>query len=336
MATLLHAVAFLASASVLWRVRRVGASSAHGWFFVFVAAVAWWALFATLASAAPSAQWHLIWVRLAYLGIAAVPVGWFAFVDAFTFTGGPRRLRVALLGVVPIVTAVLAAAAPDVDWMLAGATRVTTTTGTAFVLDRGPWYWYVHLPYTYGLLLAGALRLVAFGRGATTIVRRQVSPLLVAIAVPVVGHLVTLTGAVPSGRVDLTVVGFAVAAMVIMWALATRRFLAVPPGAYRTAFAHVDQAVLIVDARERVIDANPAAVALFGLGTGPAPPRLGRLLPTVAAALRQLPPTGGEVEVRTPSLPTGRATVAVTPLSGEADGARGFVLVIRDEGAAGG
>jgi PAS domain-containing protein len=325
MAPYLHGLALAASLLLAWRVSRARASAARGWFLVFVASVAWWALCATLAVVGGDAGWYLGWWRLAFVGTAAAPVAWYAFVDAATRPRAPRRRLVLALSVVPACTVLLALLEGRPGALIVGAAEV----GDAFGLLRGPWYWFVHLPYTYGLLAAGGLRAYRFARGASPAVRRQMGLLLLALALPVLGNLLDRSGLLPAAGLDLTVVAFTGAALVAARSGALGRLLEVPPGAYRAALEEVDRAVLIIDAEHVVMDANRAATERFDLELEREPVRLGRILPSVASALRRLPPDGGEIEVMVPRLPSRHAVVQVRPLRHGAGEPYGYVIVLR-------
>jgi PAS domain-containing protein len=336
MAAALHATALLTSCFLAWRVSRLPASAARAWFLAFVLSVTWWAACATLAALVESAAWFGSWSRLAYVGTAAVPFAWLGFVDAFTRARRPR-LRLAMWAVVPALTVIVAFVDGRLGWLVADVETWARGAGSAFESVRGPWYWYVHLPYSYALIALGVVRAYAFARTASTVVRRRVGLLLIAISIPIAANVLDRTGAVTTRTLDLTVVGFTVAALLIAGALAAGRFLEVPPGAYRTAFEHVDTSVLVVDTRLRVIDANRAAMARFGLRADAGPVPLGRILPSVAAAMRRLPPEGGDIDVRAPTLPGRHAGVEVRAVPGERGEPLGHVLVIHDrEPASGG
>jgi PAS domain-containing protein len=327
-AAYLHGLALAASLLLAWRVARVRPSSARGWFLVFVLTIAWWALCATAAVLVRDEGWYLTWWRLAFLGTAAAPVAWLAFVDATTRPTAPRRRLVVVWSIVPAVTAGIALLEPRLGWLVLGTAEVGAGLGEGFELAHGPWYWFVHLPYTYALLAAGGLRAFLFARRASPAVQRQMGLLLLALAVPIVGNLLDRSGLVPTPGLDLTVVAFSLAALVAARSGAVGRLLEVPPGVYRAAFEQVDRSVLIVDAEGLVVDANPAAAELFGLDLERERVRLGRILPSVASALRRLPPDGGDVTVRVPNLPSRQAEVQVRALRDGVATPYAFVLVL--------
>jgi len=300
-----HALAVAASGALAWRVLRTAPTPARSWFLPFVALVLWWALIATLAALSLASSQALALERLSFVSAALTPVAWFAFVDAFVGRGGRVQRRAALLALLPLATIVVATLEPRLGWLL--------LSDAAPGSERGWWFWLVHVPYSYLLIALGALTVWRGRRSRSRTVRRQLRWLLTAAAFPLAGNLLDLAGWRPLPGLEWTVVGFTVAAALLAVAITARRFLRLPPTSYRDRFAAHALPVLFLDADWRVLDRNDAAAALLPQLDDGAPP-LGRALPSVAAALHELPHDGVRREVRAPSLPGKRAWVACTPL----------------------
>lgn len=315
-----HLLAVIATLALAWRVLRAGPSPARSWFLPFVALVGWWAVTATGAAWSVRAPWPLLWERLGFVAAALTPVAWFVFVDAFVGRGAPLRPRAALLAAVPLITIVLALLEHSHGWLLAVAPDGSWS--------RGPWFWAVHVPYGYALMLLGGVTVWRGMRSRSATVRRQLRLLLTALAIPLFGNLLDLAGVRPVERLEWTVVGFTLGAAVLAFAITARRFLRLPPTSYRDRYADAAAPVLFLDADWRVLDRNAAAAALLPTLDDGAPP-LGRSLPSVAAALH-----GGELrdgsgrEVRVPTLVGRRAWVTCHALREGDRPPYGYVLRI--------
>lgn len=315
-----HLLAVVATLGLLWRVLRAGDSPARTWFLPFIALVCWWAFTATGAAWSEAAPWPLLWERLGTVAAALTPVAWFVFVDAFVGRGTPLRRRAALLALVPLATIALALAAPALDALL-----VVAADGS---WRRGPWFWAVHVPYGYVLMLLGGLSVWRGMRSRSATVRRQLRLLLWALAIPLAGNLLDLVGVRPIERLEWTVVGFTLGAAVLAYAITARRFLRLPPTSYRDRYAESTTPVLFLDADWRVLDRNAAAAALLPTLEDGAPP-LGRSLPTIAAAIHRTELREGEGrEVRTPTLVGKRAWVTYRSLRQGERPPYGYVLEI--------
>jgi hypothetical protein len=325
-AVVAHAVALASVCGLGWRILRTDATPARTWFLPFVALVAWWSFTATAGAvtAALGGGGAQAWERLAFVGAALAPVAWLAFVDAFIGHGGPRRARAALLALVPLATIAIALAEPHLGWLL--------TTDASGATHRGPWFWWVHVPYGYALLTVGAVIVWRGARARSMTVRRQLRWLLAAVSVPIVGNLLDLAGWRPVPGVQLTVVGFVAATAALAFAITARRFLRLPPTSYRERWADAASSVLFLDAERRVLDRNAAAARLLPHADDGAPP-LGRLLPSVAAALDGVETTDGPIVVHAPTLPGRAAAVTLEALREGSRPPYGYVLVIDPRGA---
>jgi diguanylate cyclase (GGDEF)-like protein len=193
----------------------------------------------------------------------------------------------------------------------------TAADGTA-TLRFGPAFW-LHTLYSYGLLLAGVIRLGrAFIRAHGTH-RRIYGWLLLAGLPPVVVNVVTLAFA---GRVvDFTAVGFTATVVMMYWVLVFRPIVNLVPVARQQVVHMIDDAVVVVDDNAQILDVNPAAEHLLGATVGA---QLAECLGTpVTLATSELTVTdvrgtGTDLNVR------------ISPLRDRRDGSVGWAVVARD------
>lgn len=140
-----------------------------------------------------------------------------------------------------------------------------TTQGSFQLLTTsyGPWFW-IHTAYSYLLLTAGAILILQMILLADHLYRWQAVGLLVAVFAPWIGNALFLAGAV--GIWDTTNVGFVVSGLVLVAAMFRQQLLDVVPLAREVARDEViesmEDAVVVVDGRGRVVDMNPAAAAV--------------------------------------------------------------------------
>ena len=176
-----------------------------------------------------------------------------------------RRRSVAALLVVPAVTLALAATNPRHHLVLAADSPPNPSGISAFVL--GPWY-LVFISFAVIMTMVPAGYLLYKLRGAHGTHRKQLLLVLGGFLVGFPGALQTYifrnVELVPL-YVDLTPLSFAAAA--VLWGLALFRYnlFGMVPVSRRTAVETMDDPLVSVDADQRVVDANPAAQALFGV-----------------------------------------------------------------------
>jgi diguanylate cyclase (GGDEF)-like protein len=307
-------------ASVAWRRRHAPAASA---LTVLLVGVIWWSLsFALLLVFEPA---RLFWFKLMFVGVVAVPAAFFVF--ALQFTGfGHRATRTVLLllAIEPVLVQMAIWTDPMHGLFLGG---YDASPGTRFVGGIGFW---LHSIYSY-LLLMAAIALIALRCvRAPSIQRRQARLILLGALVPLAANAVTILRLIPWPWIDLTPIGFAVTSGLNVFALFRYGLLDLIPVAREAIVERMTDAVLVLDADDRIIDVNPAAAAMLRLDARPlfGAPADAALAdwPDVLAACSAVTDFQGEVQLRD----DGRCVdMRVTPLAGERNsGAR--LVVLRD------
>lgn len=232
---------------------------------VLAAAVGVWNFGYAAEMASVGLDAKIAWVRVEYLGIVTVPVAWFVF--SLGYTGRDRwitRRNLALLAVVPLLTLALlwTNGVHGLMWTRAALDK----TGLFLVVERGPFF-AVHLAYSYSLNLLGSVLLFATLLRSYRVYRRQVAALLVAISAPWIANIMYLTGLNPWPDLDLTSFAFVVSAAAVAWGLFRYRFLAIVPVARAAVLEKMNDAVIVTDLSDRVVDLNPAAGRVLGQPT---------------------------------------------------------------------
>ncbi|WP_369055396.1 GGDEF domain-containing protein [Kineococcus terrestris] len=252
----LSAVVSLATAVLAWR-RRGLARSATPLAVGLVAAAAWAGAAAAMHAGLPTAvQDRLVLVQ--YAGITGVVLCYRLFVDAVTgHRGRPRR--VAALAVEPVLLLSLLVADPWLHLVHAEVTYVGDPAVRTPV--PGPAFW-AHTVYSYAVLAWSAADLVRLRRSATGPLRRQTTTMLLAMAAPVAFNAVSISVPAPYLPVDITPPAFVVTGVLFTVAVVRHELLRLVPVARSLVVDTVTDAVLVVDAADRVVDLNPAARAL--------------------------------------------------------------------------
>jgi PAS domain S-box-containing protein len=227
-------------------------------------AVAWWSTGYAFELSGSSLSAQLTWAKIEYLGIVLLPPAWLVF--ALHYTGRERwltgRFGVAVMAV-PLVTLGLVWTNEFHGLIWSRVTLSMDGPIPALELVHGPWFW-IHVATSYALLATGsALVMLALVR-SQRLFQRQGMALLVAVLVPWLANALFLAGLVPEPRVDQTPVAFTISGLAIAWSLMRDRFLDLVPVARAAVFENMSDGVLVLDARDRVLDVNPAAARAFG------------------------------------------------------------------------
>ncbi|KTG08435.1 hypothetical protein AUR64_19230 [Haloprofundus marisrubri] len=255
----------LTAALLAWRERpEPGATP----LVVMLVGQSWWSIFFAFELQAPTLAAKMFWSDVQWVGVVAIPVAWVLF--AMEYTGRDQYVRtkyVAALSVVPALTVVFAATGDYHDLLYTGSEL--TQQGNVEVLRRngGPWYW-VSAGYTYLLGLIGSVPLLGYVRSETSQFRGQSVALLVGTVAPWASNVLFLYGAVPIPGLDPTPVAFAVSGVAYLGALTRFRLLGTSPApnrrARRLVFERMQDAAVVVDSHDYVVDMNESATEMLG------------------------------------------------------------------------
>ncbi|AUV81749.1 hypothetical protein C2R22_08885 [Salinigranum rubrum] len=207
----------------------------------------------------------LTWVLIEYAGSGLMAVGW--LVLAAEYAGYGSRLtprRIGLLTVEPLVAFLLVATNPVHHLMWSDVQVVDA--GSVSVLERafGPWF-YVHIAYSYVLVLIGCYLLVRAYVTSENPYRGQVAALAGAVVAPFVGNVGFVFDLGFFSQVEFTSAGFALANVLLVFGIFRYRLLDLTPISHAITVNNMQDAYLVVDRNRRVVHANPAACDLFGI-----------------------------------------------------------------------
>jgi PAS domain S-box-containing protein len=260
---LLLVAAAVSAVLVFFAWRRRGTPGAETLALLMTGVCIWAAGYALELSGADLPT-KIVWAKVEYIGIAAVPVAWLAFALQYTGREGmltPRNL--ALLSALPLATLLLA-------WTNEAHGLVWSSTGLdedgpflALDVDHGAWFW-VHLSYSYLLLLVGTILLTSMLTRSPNLYRKQNLALLVAVSVPWIGNGVYVLGLSPVPNLDLTPFAFLLSGMAIALSLFRFRLLDIVPIARENVLEGMADGVVVLDLQDRVVDMNPAAERFLG------------------------------------------------------------------------
>jgi PAS domain S-box-containing protein len=228
-------------------------------FTIMMLAVADWSLGYALELGGAALPLIIFWAKIEYVGIAVGPLT--AMLLALAYTGRTRwltRRRVAALAVVPAITIALVWT-NELHGLIWSELRVANPDSAPRMdPSYGPWF-FVHTAYSYLSLLIGmALVVQAFMR-STWPYRGQAGVLVVSWAVPLIGNALYLSKISPFPNLDLTPFAFTLAGVLWAWGLFHYHLLDIVPVAREAIIESMSDAVIVLDARGRIVDVNPAA-----------------------------------------------------------------------------
>lgn len=321
--TALLAVAF---AVATWRSRRGPGTLA---LTALALGAAWWSLLYGLELASTTLTAKLLFGRLEYLGIAVVPVAWFAFSLAYTGRGRHLTLPTVLLLSFPAVLAAMfpwTSGSNDLFW--SSSSLVTEPAGVMLALEYGPAFW-VWSAYSYTLVAAGTLLLLRSVRASARLFRVQNVLLTVGVVAPWLANATYLVRV--WGPFDPTPIGFVVSALALGGGFRRYGLLDVHPAARAVArdelVERMSESVVVLNGEGRIVDLNRSAETVLG---GDADELVGTSLNSIAPALADAIEAADGTAAFATGDPRRHYEIRIAPLRGNRTGTVGRLVTLRD------
>lgn len=196
-----------------------------------------------------------------FVGTALAPV--VAYVCFREYTGAETKFRTLfLMLLIPSLSIALAATNlhHEVMWFLPD----TNMTGEFLTRPEkwGPWFLLVHLPYSYAVIAAAMLTLVAHSSAVVPAQRRGLFLLVAACLAPLTATLLYDLGFGPN-TISYVPLVFAAMLPVYAWLIVGEQIIEFTPLAYETVFQNMQDPVVVIDDHCRVIGLNHTAEALL-------------------------------------------------------------------------
>jgi diguanylate cyclase (GGDEF)-like protein len=195
-----------------------------------------------------------------FIGTALVPI--IAYVCFREYTGSETRPQsVALLLIIPTLSILLAATnlQHEFMWFLPAA----NVAGEFLTRPErwGPWFLFVHLPYSYAVISAALLTLVLHISVVAPAQRRGLFMLVAACIAPLVATVAYDMGA-GSNTISFVPLAFAAMLPIYAWLILGEQIIEFTPLPYETVFQNMQDPVIVIDEQCRVIGLNRTAESL--------------------------------------------------------------------------
>jgi len=226
-----------------------------------------WTFCYAMVTLSPSPDAKHFWLKVENIGIVSVPALWFFFTLQYTaLDKWLTRPVMILFWVVPLVTLALLFSE---RWfhLYYSSTRPFSESGGPLVIGRGPWY-SVQLIQSYLLDLIGIILLTWRFIQYRNIYRKQAVTLLGAVLIPFLVNLfyqlaprLAPSIAIP---IDLTPLSFTVTAAFLGKGIFGWHLFDLMPITRHRVLDFIPELVVVVDAHDRVLDANKTAQEWLG------------------------------------------------------------------------
>ena len=228
---------------------------------LLISAAAIWSLGSALELATVATDAKMFWNGVLYIGVVTAPAALLLFALDYSGRRVSYLLRISLLIEPALVLAMVWNA--DLHAYYWSDIRVIEYAGfQVLTVSPGLGFW-LHATYSYVLLLLGSLLLVRQFLHSPPAYKRQIGAMVAATLLPWVANAIYIFGLNPFPHLDLTPLAFSATGLICAWALLRFKLLDLAPVARDLLVEHMSYGVLVLDERQRIVDANPAARAML-------------------------------------------------------------------------
>jgi signal transduction histidine kinase len=325
----------LAVIALVWR--RHAAPIVRAFLWIMAGTVVW-SVFNALEIVSAEFDAKVLLTRLQYIGIVGIPFAWLAF--ALIYTGHERWLSWRVLAL-PITMQLIFSLGIVTNQLHQLIWRNTTlqydqSAGLFYLAgDNGP-LWYSHVAVSYLLTLAGTLLIFRSLLRSPPLYRFQAIALLVGVLLPWIASILFITDLSPLPQIDPTPIAFAFTGLAFLVAITRFQMLDIVPAARDAVLEHMGDAVVVLDAERRIVDANPAALRLVDRPIGDV---TGRLVSDLLPGQEQLIARFRDLSFAATEITLDRGfgpefyDLRISPVADRNGRVTGRVIVLRDIGA---
>jgi diguanylate cyclase (GGDEF)-like protein/PAS domain S-box-containing protein len=266
-----------------------------------------------------------MWLDATYLGLVIGLYGMVIF--ALQITNREQlltRRNLILLAVEPVVISVLLWTDRYHGWFYAGM-RSTDT-----ILNGGVGFWF---NIFYSFLVSGLTILYLLGEymRASHLGKRQIGVVLIGMLMPALGNILSFLRVLPSLTLDYTPIFFTFSGLFFYYALQRSGLMEILPVAYDRLFERMPDGVLVMDERTRLVEINPPARSMTGIGLDQIGKPANEILshwPGLSEAALAMEDMREEIQIT--SDPVRHIEVRVMPLLSKNKRRDGILILLRD------
>jgi len=198
-----------------------------------------------------------------FIGTALVPIVAYVCFREYIGSETPTRTLVLLL-IIPTLSIALAASNQyhEIMWFL----PIANEAGEFLTRPErwGPWFLFVHLPYSYAVIGAAILTLVAHSSAVAPAQRRGLFMLVAACIAPLTTTAAYDIGFGPN-TISYVPIVFAAMLPIYAWLIIGEQIIEFTPLAYETVFQNMQDPVVVIDEQCRIIGLNHTAESMLAI-----------------------------------------------------------------------
>ena len=223
--------------------------------------VAVWAFTYAIEFNYPDLESKIWWSKISYFGIAFLSVFYFLFTTAFSQKKNIiNKKTIGMLLIIPAITIALVLTNEKHLLIWPEVTLDYENNIAHYAHGIGFWFFWI---YSESLLLLGLYNLLSSIYNFSAYYKNQISTLLVATLIPIIGNLMYLTDINPFPGIDWTPVSFVLTGIIIALGIFRFRMFNIVPLARTKLFELINDGVVVVNTEGIIEDCNSAVYSIF-------------------------------------------------------------------------
>lgn len=224
-----------------------------------------WNFFLIFEFMVSTVEMKMLYAKIQYIGIVSLPVAWFALSAEVSSRRLSKRVRV-LSSVPPIIFLIYIFFIPQPNLFWGVPTIEDTSIFPVMDFHYGPLYYFGFLPFVYLMILISVITLWRNYGTRHPHYRRQKLLLTLALLLPGVTNLLYNFDLSPIKGLNLSTATLTISGVLFYFILYRNSLLDLVPITRDQIVENLDEAVLIFNQNQRLIDFNQTAAKLFDLG----------------------------------------------------------------------
>jgi len=230
-----------------------------------VVGAAFWLMMDALQLVSNSLSIKLFFYMMRFVGLVLVPSGWLLL--ALLISGYERYVKprtIVALSIVPLLTLLLDFTNQSHGLMWINATLNPADPYLPISITSGPGFWILVVSYSYALVLVGLIIFVRRINASRRAYRTVALQMLLVSAVPWALNVAYVINRSLFPYFEPSSLAITVTGVLLLWRLVYLPLVNVVPVAHEILVDSLDEGIIVLDALNRIVDANPKAQNLFG------------------------------------------------------------------------
>jgi len=238
------------------------------YFAPMMFAVAEWLITSVFVCLSDGDHVTLLWIYARYVGLALmIP---FFLIFTLRFTGRENllsRIGIFAIFIIPVVTIIMSLT-NDLHGLMIREIHYSMDGPLLYVdsVAYGAYFW-IHTIYSYLVVLIAVILLLQTSARSFRLYRRQAVRVALAVIPTIITSVIDAFLLIPALKHALSPLGFALMGIIFFDTIYRHQFLNVIPIARDMLVESMSDAMLVLNAQDRIVDINPAAQQLFQVKT---------------------------------------------------------------------